>query len=87
MVEVIFGNDFIKSVGLLPQQAHKKLSVSLGFLQQSIFHPLLHAKKLEGALDGVYAFRLSRDWRVIFELIDRDVVRLLRVKHRKDAYR
>ncbi|MBI2459523.1 MAG: type II toxin-antitoxin system RelE/ParE family toxin [Parcubacteria group bacterium] len=51
------------------------------------FHPLLHAKRLSGKLAGLLSFRITRDWRVIFQFNDPETIQLLRVKHRKDVYR
>ena len=72
MVRVVYGKNFLKSTGSLPQEKP--------------FHPFLHTKYLTGGLAGLLSFRITRDWRVIFQFISPDTIQLLRVKHRKDIY-
>jgi mRNA interferase RelE/StbE len=47
--------------------------------------PLKYAHKLSDSRLGGYRFRIG-DYRVIFDLIDDDIV-ILRVGHRKDIYK
>ena len=56
-------------------------------LQNNPFHPLLHTKKLTGQLAGFFSFRITRDYRVIFEFSDPDTLRLIRAADRKEIYR
>lgn len=51
--------------------------------------PLVEAKRLSGALNGLFRYRVG-DYRVIFELDVTGVLTILtilRIKHRKDVYR
>lgn len=41
----------------------------------------------ETSLAGLLAFRITRDWRVMFQFLDEATVQLLRVAHRSDIYR
>ncbi|NUN98684.1 MAG: type II toxin-antitoxin system RelE/ParE family toxin [Candidatus Omnitrophica bacterium] len=47
--------------------------------------PLKHARKLSNSSIGTYRYRIG-NYRVIFDLADRDVV-VLRVGHRREIYR
>lgn len=46
----------------------------------------LHVKKLVD-LDGVYSFRVSRRYRVLFYFQDNQIVVFFIIGHRKDIYR
>ncbi len=51
--------------------------------------PLAKAKPLQGPLHGMYRYRIG-DYRAIFEYDTKDTLTLLtilRIKHRKDAYK
>jgi mRNA-degrading endonuclease RelE of RelBE toxin-antitoxin system len=86
-MRLILRPDFLKSAELLPSYIQSKLVHDMELLKKDVRHPLLHAKKLKGGFSRMFAFRLHRDWRVIFEYIDAETIRLLSVRHRKDAYR
>ncbi|MFC1612824.1 type II toxin-antitoxin system RelE/ParE family toxin [Patescibacteria group bacterium] len=87
MTQIAFHRDFLKSAKQLPKFQQVKLSQLLERMQENPFHPLLHTKRLTGEISGLLSFRITRDWRVIFQFIHTDKIQLLRVKHRKDVYR
>jgi addiction module RelE/StbE family toxin len=84
---LVYGPEFKKSFLKLPQQCQEKLSRLLVVLAENMHSPLLHAKRLKGVMSGYQSFRITRDWRVIFILVDATLIHLVRVEHRKDAYR
>lgn len=86
MLTLRFGNKFIKSAKKLPLAQQKKLAELLEILANQPYHALLHTKPLSGALLGFYSFRISRDWRVIFQFTDPTEILLVLVGHRKDIY-
>lgn len=87
MIKLKYGNNFLKSSGKLPLSTQNKLAGMLTILQENPFHTALHTKKLSNPLFGFYSFRITRDWRVIFQFLDAESIKLLRVGHRKDIYR
>lgn len=87
MIRVIYHNNFSKSAKKLPESQRKKLARLIEILRKNPFDPLLHAKRLTKELVGFLSFRITRDWRVIFQFLAPDVIQLLRVKHRKDVYK
>jgi len=68
MIQVVFGKDFVKSAKKLPGAQQKKLASLLIILSQNCYHSVLHTKPLSGVLTGFYSFRITRDWRVFFNL-------------------
>ena len=86
MVHIVYHPNFIKSAKLLPKTRQEKLAELLIIVQRNPFHTTLHTKRLSGELAGLLSFRITRDWRVIFQFLDHKTIQLLRVKHRKDIY-
>lgn len=86
-MKIIYGPSFLKSAKRLPTKIQTKLDYLTILLAENLYHPLLHTKPLSGNLSGFYSFRITRDWRVIFNFLDPETIQLLRVANRKDIYR
>ena len=87
MITLVYGEHFLRSARALPTLQRRKLARLLESLRANPFHPLLHTKRLSGNLAGMFSFRITRDWRVIFQFNDPTTLQLLRVANRKDVYR
>jgi addiction module RelE/StbE family toxin len=87
MIQLSYHHDFLKSAKQLPKKQGEKLISLIELLRDNPFHPLLHTTRLSGNLNGYLAFRITRDWRVIFQFLDPETIQLLRVVHRSTAYR
>lgn len=86
-LHILYTKQFIKSSKKLPKSQQEKLAVLLSIIQAQPFSPQLHTKPLTGKLVGFYSFRISREWRVIFQFLDPNTIKLLETAHRKDIYR
>ena len=87
MIEIRFSDRFRRSAQALPQSVLKKLARLITLLVDNPYDPRLHTKPLTGPLSGFNSFRITRDWRVIFQFEDPQTVILITVGHRKDIYR
>ena len=87
MMDIVYGKAFLKSVKKLPVRQQRKLAGLLESLCKNPFYPSLHTKQLSGELAGFYSFRITREWRVIFQFINICKVKLVIVGHRKDIYK
>jgi mRNA-degrading endonuclease RelE of RelBE toxin-antitoxin system len=87
MLTVTYGEHFIKSAARLPRPKQVKLAGLLEILKINPFDSRLHTKHLSGKLSGLYSFRITRDWRVIFQFLSTQAVHLIDVANRKDIYR
>lgn len=87
MIALSYSNRFLKNVRRLPKAQQKKLAALLEVFQTNPFEHLLHAKPLASELAGIYSFRITRDWRVLFRFESPFEIVLLDVTHRKDIYR
>lgn len=87
MIQVAYSNYFLKSVKKLGGKHREKLAELLEILRQNPFSSLLHTKALTGKLTGFYSFRITRDWRVIFQFVTPEKIKLTDIGHRKDIYK
>lgn len=87
MINIVYHRDFLKSAKNLPKTQQKKLAQLIQALQDNPFNYLLHTKRLANELTGFLSFRITRDWRCIFQFLNANTIFLLSVKHRKDIYR
>lgn len=86
-MKIVYSEQFIKSASKFPLKVQIKLDRLVGILKDNPYHALLHTKQLSGVLTGYLSFRITREWRVIFQFIDSQTIQLLRAAHRKDIYR
>ncbi|MBI4253101.1 type II toxin-antitoxin system YoeB family toxin [Candidatus Uhrbacteria bacterium] len=82
-----YGDHFLKNARALPKPQQKKLARLLEVLEANPYHSLLHTKPLTGELAGLYSFRITRDWRVIFRFDSPIEIILIDVGNRKNIYR
>ena len=76
-----------KSVSSLPKKDAESLSLYEKLLENNMFDPKLHTKKLKGFPDEhVYSFRITRSYRGIFRLSGDNII-LFAIGHRKDIYK
>lgn len=87
MIKIQYHRRFLKEFKKCPKNIQKKLADLENIFKANPFHPDLHSKKLSGKLQYFYSFRITRDYRVIFEFTSQSEVAFLAVKHRKDIYR
>jgi addiction module RelE/StbE family toxin len=86
-VKLVYTSHFLKNSQKLPRAQQLKLSRLLGILQDNPFAPQLHTKPLAGQLTGFYSFRITRDWRVLFQFLEPTLIKIVDVAHRRDIYR
>mgnify|MGYP001590757849 CR=1 FL=1 len=87
MIRIIYGDSFIRSARKLPSHIKQKLADLLSILSQNPFHKFLHTKYLVGELTGFFSFRVTRDWRVVFQFVEPEIIKLVKIAHRKDIYK
>lgn len=87
MVDVVYGNNFLKSAAKLPPFQQEKLANLIEVLKSQPFSSLLHTKPLAGELAGYFSFRITCEWRVIFQFLNPRTIQLINVAHRKNIYR
>lgn len=84
--EVLYDGGFLKDVRVLPGQAQGKLSALLEILRGDPFDVRLHTKPLAAPLQGLFSFRITRDWRVGFKFKTSEVIQLLAADRRDKIY-
>jgi len=78
--------NYKKSCTSLEKKDKSLLYAQEKLLEDNIFNPKLHTKKLKGFPDEyVYSFRITRSYRGIFRLSGDNII-LFAIGHRKDIY-
>ena len=78
---------FLKEVKKLPSPQKKLLVQKIALLSGNPFDSRLHTKQLSTPLEGIFSFRITREYRVLFRFIDAEKIFIFSVKHRKEVYR
>lgn len=86
-MKIAYSSHFLRSAKKLPHRIQEKLARVLEIFKQNPFDTRLHTKNLAGHLAGFFSFRVTRDWRVVFEFIDKETIQLIEAANRKDIYR
>lgn len=84
--EIQFGDSFLRDARKIPKATERKLARMIFLLRQNAFDPRLHTEPLGIPLSEVYAFRITRGWRVGFYFIASHTIKLLAVDDRGQIY-
>ena len=68
-----------------PEKVYELIEKLLLF-QSDTNHPLLRTHKLSGELDGLYAFSIEEDCRVLFKIYDAENIVLLDIGTHDEVY-
>ncbi|HMO77842.1 MAG TPA: type II toxin-antitoxin system RelE/ParE family toxin [Candidatus Paceibacterota bacterium] len=88
LVSVIYSPDARKDIKKLDKKEGRRVVLKIKENTESP-NPLQRAKALSGILSGYYRYRIG-DYRAIFSWDEKgqvSILKILRVKHRKDVYR
>ena len=77
--------DFRKELEKLPKRIKKLFQRQKSIFKKNWLDPRLHTKRIK-ELPGVYSFRITRSYRVLFYFRDDDAI-FFAIGHRKDIYR
>lgn len=84
--EVFHDQDFLQDVRRLPVEAQRKLSWLIELLGEDAFDSRLHTKPLSVPLQGIFSFRITRDYRVAFKFRGDRMIQLLLADKRDKIY-
>ena len=85
--ELVDDDDFLRDARGLPSEIQEKLSELLIILQEDCFDSRLHTKPLAASLQGMFSFRITRDWRVGFTFQSAHSIRVLLADRRDRIYK
>ena len=77
--------DFAQELEKLPSDIQKLFYKQEGLFKKNWLDAKLHTKRIK-ELSGVYSFRITRRYRVIFYFRDSEAI-FFNIGHRKDIYR
>lgn len=85
--EIIYDSDFVKDAHRLPMKLQDKLADLIEILRNNPFDSLLHTKPLSVPLQGIFSFRISRDYRARFKFHPNHTIRILAADRRDKIYK
>lgn len=86
MYRILFTAKSLNSLKKLPTRIKNKADTLVDTLAIDYRDSRLMTKKLK-TRQPLYSFRISREYRGIFEFTDSSTIKILDVRHRKDIYR
>lgn len=86
MIDFDFHKDFKKEYKKLPLKIQLAFKERLGLFCEDPAMPLLKNHHLTGSLKGKYAFSVSGDVRVIYRIIGKESILLLRIGTHNQVY-
>ena len=75
-MNVFTGRVYDKKLKKLDKKISRALDERLELFMREPFHPLLDNHALSGDREGERSFNVTGDWRLIFEVVDADTIRL-----------
>lgn len=81
---IIKTNDFLRELEELPSQIKKLFQKQELIFEDNWLDLRLHAKRIK-ELEGVYSFRITRRYRVLFYFREKEAI-FFSIGHRKDIY-
>lgn len=88
-MKIYFSKKFISQYQLLAMgnaKLAKKIKSRVKIFTQNPHHPLLKTHRLSGKLKDYWAFWISWDLRIVFQIIDRDKIRFLTIGRHDQVY-
>lgn len=83
---ILQARQFNKKVAKLDQKTYQALRGRFRLFQIDPFHPLLDNHKLSGPRSRERSINITGDFRLIFEQLDRDTVRLIDIDMHHNLY-
>lgn len=71
---IYYTSDFRKAYKKLPRNIQDATDRKDRLFRRDPYHPSLRTHKLHGPLDGLWSFWITRDYRILFELVKGSVI-------------
>lgn len=85
-MNIHYTSSFLKGFGVLPKKI-KELAVEWEIIfRQNSNDPRLHIKALKGRLKGLFSFRVTRNYRVLYAWKDKENILFYEIGDRKFIY-
>ena len=85
-MEVIRTSQFKKKQLRLPKAIQRSLAERVLLFLEDQHHPLLHNHPLQGEFFGCRSLNITGDYRLIFEMIDKNIIQLIDIDTHHNLY-
>ena len=82
----IFGSSFKKKTAKLPKKIRQALAGRLRLFASNPFDPILNNHKLHGVRRHQRSINVTGDWRLVYEQVDSDTIRLIDIDTHANLY-
>lgn len=86
-MKILFHKNFVRAYKKLGKGEKNKFKERRDLFLQNSFHPLLHNHALQGKYQGYRSINISRDLRVVYKELKRDVSLFVDVDTHSKLYR
>ena len=86
MYKLIVTRKFEKDIKEVPPKIKLKTELVVQKLRENPFTQELNIKKLKGFDEKYWRVKVAQSWRLIY-IVEKNIIYLLRIKHRRDIYR
>ena len=83
---ISYSSGFKKTIRRLPPKIKQALAERLRLFAEMPHHPLLNNHPLTGSWRGYRSINITGDWRIIYEPVSSNVVRLMEVGTHQSLY-
>lgn len=85
-MDIHYTSYFLKGFKNLPKEIQRHTCIQEAIFRQDPQDPRLHVKALKGRLKGLYSFRVTRNYRVLFTWKGKNVALFYEIGDRKLIY-
>lgn len=85
-MEILFTKRFRKRLNLSPQKIQKKFEQKMSVFIENPWDPTLKSHPLKGCLVGMRAFSITGDYRIIYQIIGKDKIKLVDIGTHNQVY-
>ena len=85
-MQIHYTSEFSKGFKKLPKKIQETAVKQGEIFRQNLNDPRLHIKALKGRLEGLFSFRVTRNYRVLFAKKDKETYLFYEIGDRKFIY-
>lgn len=85
-MHIHYSSNFVKDFQKLPKSIRELTAKQEEIFKNNCQDPRLHAKPLKGRLKGLWSFRVTRNYRILYSWKDKENVLFYEIGNRKYIY-
>lgn len=74
MINILYTSKFIRNIKKQPLYIVEEVKIKEKIFRKDIFDKKLRTHKLKGTLEGIYSFSVTRSYRILFKIDNKDKI-------------